>query len=73
MEFKIYETKKGNNIFRIEEDYPEVGAYLYVINKGKCIKDFLQNSVETCKCFALEEYGIPIEDWSLIDTSNNIL
>lgn len=50
-------------LFKIEEDHPEVGAYLYLYKDGKCIKDFLQNDIENCKQFALDEYGVPKEIW----------
>ena len=66
MEFRIYEARQDNIIFRIEEDYPEVGAYLYIIENGKCIKDFLQNSIESCQSIAFEEYNIPKTRWKLI-------
>ena len=66
-EFKIFETVRDNTIYRIEEDHPLVGAYLYVFKEGKCIEDYLQNNVEECKLFALEEYCIEIDSWKIID------
>lgn len=55
MEFKIFESLiKEGIVFRIKEDYPEIGAYLYVIKNGKCIQDYLQDSIEICKLFAFE-------------------
>jgi hypothetical protein len=65
MIFKVYEVTQNNTIFRIEEDYPEVGVYLYVFENGKCIKDYLQDNIEECKLFALKEYNIPIGNWKL--------
>ncbi len=53
MEFKIFEAKHNNLVFKIEEDYHEVGAYLYVYEAGNCIKDFLQNDIYTCKNFRI--------------------
>lgn len=61
--FKVYEAECGGLKLRIEEDYPEVGAYLYVFKGDKCIKDFLQNNVSDCKELALEEYKVPINQW----------
>ncbi len=61
MEFKILETVWGKTNYIIEEDLPEVGAYLYCFENEICINDYLQNSIEECKMFALEEFGIPIE------------
>ena len=66
MDFKVYQTVRDYTVFRIEEDYPEVGAYLYIIENGKCLKDYLQDSIEVCKSLALEEYGIPVDSWNLI-------
>ena len=63
--FNIYESTQGNYTFRIEEDYPEVGVYLYVYEVGHCIEDYLQNDIDTCKAIALEEYNVPIDSWDL--------
>ena len=71
MMFKIYEAAQGDTIYRIEEDYPEVGAYLYVIKNSICINDYLQNDVESCKSFALEKYGISMKNWNLILNRNS--
>lgn len=65
MEFMVFEVRQNNKLFRIEEDYPEVGVYLYVYENGECIKDYLQNDIQTCKLIALEEYNIPQEKWEL--------
>jgi len=66
MEFKIFETNYNNKVFRIEEDYPEVGAYLYIYEDGICIKDFLQNSIKDCMEIALEKYQITFDKWNKI-------
>ena len=63
MEFKIFEAEHNNLVFKIEEDYPEVGVYLYVYENGNCIRDFLQNDVDTCKDLAYEEYQVPLDKW----------
>ena len=64
MEFKILEAEKDNLKFIIEEDFPEVGVYLYIFKDGKCIKDYLQNNIEICKAQAFEEYGVSLSEWS---------
>ncbi len=66
MAYKIYEVIQGDTVYKIEEDNPGVGSYLYVFENGKCIKDYLQNSIDLCKSFAFEEFGVPIERWNLI-------
>ena len=66
MKFKIFEAQYENKFLKIEEDYPEVGVYLYVFENGKCIKDYLQNDIETCKLIAFEEYNIPQNSWVFV-------
>jgi len=63
MEFKILKASCKNWEFKIEEDYPEVGVYLYVFKNGECIRDTLQNDVETCKEIAFEDYQLPFDAW----------
>jgi len=63
MSFKLIHAQHSNFILLIEEDYPEVGAYLYVYEGKVCIKDFLQNDIEACKALAYEEYQVPLNSW----------
>ncbi len=63
---KYYETEYNRKVFRIEEDYPEVGAYLFVHENGKCIFDYLQNSIKDCMEFAAEQFSVPIDSWNEI-------
>ncbi|MDR1054432.1 MAG: hypothetical protein LBL90_01055 [Prevotellaceae bacterium] len=63
--FKVYEYLQGNRIFKIEEDYLEVGAYLYVYENERCIYDYLQDDIEMCKEFAFEEFNVPMNSWIL--------
>lgn len=63
MNFKVLEANYNNKKFIIEEDYPEVGAYLYVYENGKCIKDYLQENIEICKIFALQNFDVPLDKW----------
>jgi len=64
MEFRILETSYGGRIFKIEEDYPEIGSYLYIYENEKCVKDYLQNDIGTCKQIALKYYGVPLNKWT---------
>jgi hypothetical protein len=57
--------------FVIEEDHPNVGAYLYVYQGGKCVRDFLQNDEAMCIEIAFENYGVPRELWSEIGDEDN--
>ena len=48
----------------IEEDSPEIGAYLYVHDtKGNCIADYLQDDVDSCKMQAYEIFGVAPNSW----------
>ena len=66
---KLFEAEFDNLCFRIEEDDPEVGAYLYVFTGGNCIRDYLQNSVHDCRQFAFDEYGVPVGTWYEVKNS----
>ncbi|MEP0366355.1 MAG: hypothetical protein ABJN36_03235 [Cyclobacteriaceae bacterium] len=68
--FKVFEAKYDGFLFKIEEDYPEVGVYLYVYEGGNCIKDFLQNDIGTCKQLAFEEYQVPLDKWIRSESHN---
>ena len=57
------QARRNGLLFKIEEDNPDVGAYLYVYENGKCIQDTLQIGVETCKIIACREYGVGNEEW----------
>lgn len=63
MKFRILTVEHDEFSFRIEEDLPQVGAYLYVYKDDMCIKDYLQNNIEDCKEIAREKYGVPVEKW----------
>ena len=65
MEFKILEANYNGKKYRIEEDYPEVGSYLYVYEEEKCIKDYLQDDIATCKQIAFKDYKVPLDKWVL--------
>ncbi len=63
MQFKIFEAIYNEMRFRIEEDYPKVGAYLYIYKNDYCIRDDLQNNIKDCMEIALEDYGVPLINW----------
>jgi hypothetical protein len=53
----------NGNRFEIVQDEPEVGVYLYVYDNRQCVRDILQNDVETCIEIAFEDYGVPKDVW----------
>ncbi|MEW6609826.1 MAG: hypothetical protein AB1414_20680 [bacterium] len=68
--FKLlaYTTKEPRLKLIIEEDFVEVGFYLYVfpIDSKKSIADFLQNSLEDTLEFAKSNYGIEKDEWKKV-------
>jgi len=61
MQFKKLVSYSNGKKFIIDEDLPEVGAYLYIYDGERCIYDCLQDSIAICKELALEKYNIPLE------------
>ena len=61
-EIMLTAIHKGNK-FEIVQDKPEVGVYLYVYDDDRCIRDELQNDIETCVEIAFEDYGVPKAIW----------
>ena len=53
----------GSRTYRIDDDFPEIGAYLRVFERDVDLCDYLQDDVQACKDFAMEEYGVPIDAW----------
>lgn len=50
--------------YRIEEDLPDVGWYLYRDDEnGDNTHDYLQDNLEIAVSFAESEFGIPKENW----------
>ncbi len=71
MEFKKHIAYNNNFTFIIDEDFPNVGAAIYICENYKVIKDYFQKSVQICKEQAFEEYGVPIEDWEELNDFSN--
>ena len=66
MNLKVLECEHNDKKFVIKEDYPEIGAYLYVYKENKCIEDYLQNDIHICKIIAFEEFNVPMDKWELV-------
>lgn len=52
--------------YEIECD-PHVGFYLYVYEGDKCIRDYLQDTLEIAIECAWEDYGVPKDSWKEIE------
>jgi hypothetical protein len=45
---------------------PLVGFYLYVFENGKCIRDYLQDTLELAIEFAWEDFSVPKDAWKKV-------
>jgi hypothetical protein len=63
MERKRLTAEYCGVVCEIEEDKPDVGAYLYVFLTEEIHYDYLQHSIIDCQEFALEEFDIPLNRW----------
>lgn len=57
-------NSKGQH-FLIKED-SKAGYYFFVYENGKCIWDDLQDTVETTKRLALQNYNVPLSAWKSV-------
>ena len=67
VERKRLRAEYNGIVFEIEEDKPEVGAYLYVYKPDE-VYDDLQNSIKDCQEIALEDFGVPMNSWKYVDS-----
>jgi hypothetical protein len=65
--YRKYEAVLGNLRCVIEEDFPEVGWYLYVYKDEKGVADHLQDSLEIAISQAEKDYGVPSDSWKEIE------
>lgn len=54
----------NSRYFEIHHD-PLVGFYLYVFERKKCVRDYLQDTLELAMNHAWEEYGVRKEIWEI--------
>lgn len=52
--------------FVIEHD-ETVGYYLYVFEDGRCVRDYLQNSLDGAINFAFAQFNVPKKLWAKAD------
>ena len=67
MHFKKFEATHNGLKFIIEEDLPGVGVSLLIYSGDNCTHDYLQDTIDMCKLFALEDYEVPENSWKRID------
>lgn len=63
MEYRKFKAQHGEFTFLLEEDFSEVGVYMYISKAGKGFRDELQDSIDICKRRAYREYGVPLDAW----------
>ena len=63
MEYKKIKAQHKEFTFLIEEDFPEVGVYMYINKNGEGFRDELQDSIDICKRRAHREYRVPLDAW----------
>lgn len=51
--------------FTIETEGPDVGGYFLWVKRddGADLDEVFEDTVERCKMFALEKYGVPLNSW----------
>ncbi|GAB3302551.1 hypothetical protein GCM10027348_29460 [Hymenobacter tenuis] len=64
MHFKTFVATTPDLTFKIEEDSPDIGVYLYVYSNGHCTFDDLQDTIQDCMEIAEEYYGLPLSAWT---------
>ncbi|MDR3624156.1 MAG: hypothetical protein P4L16_03330 [Chlamydiales bacterium] len=52
--------------YEIKHD-PLVGFYLYVFEDDKCIRDYLQDTLELAMECAWEDFGVPKDAWKKVE------
>lgn len=73
IKYKELECRFGDYRFKIEEDLPDIGWFLYVYDlNNKCIADYLQDNLESVVDFAFEEYQVPKNSWIEVGTKNYV-
>jgi hypothetical protein len=57
MDFKKFEAKFNGQLYEIDQDFPEVGAYLFIYEDNVCIRYELQNTIKICMERAFKKLG----------------
>ncbi len=63
---RVWEARKDEWLYRIEEDPPDIGFYFRGFRSGADMFDYLQDTDEICIEFANKEFGVPTDAWELI-------
>ncbi|NBR84928.1 MAG: hypothetical protein EBY09_22040 [Verrucomicrobia bacterium] len=63
----VLRAAHGGRRFRIEFGGEGIGYYLYVYDGERCTHDYLQDTLDIARRFALERLGVPTESWTDAD------
>jgi hypothetical protein len=55
---------QGTRRFEIASDGSPVGFYLFVYEGTRCTHDYVQETIESAKESAVEQFGVPLESWT---------
>ncbi len=66
MKWKVAPHSPKHRYYEIKHD-PSVGFYLYVFENGKCICDYLQDTLELAMECAWEDFGVPKNAWEKVE------
>ena len=66
MEWKAIDQSLKSRYYKIKHD-PSVGFYLYIFENGKCIHDYLQDTLELAIECAWEDFGVRKNAWKKIE------
>jgi hypothetical protein len=66
MKWQVKLDSLTSRYYEIKHD-PLVGFYLYVFEDGKCIRDYLQDTLELAMECAWEDFGVPKEAWKKVE------
>jgi hypothetical protein len=70
-DMKKFISKYDNRTFIINEDFPGIGFYIYAYDRdGKNTHDYLQDDLDMAKLCALDEFGVPADSWTEVQTAN---
>ncbi|MEM7102734.1 MAG: hypothetical protein AAF502_06315 [Bacteroidota bacterium] len=62
--YQIWTAEHDNCKYKIEEDSPTFGWYVFRYNKrGVCTHDYVQHDLEMAISFAEMQFSVPKENW----------
>lgn len=66
MKWKATLPSSNSKHYEIKYD-PPVGFYLHVFERDKCIRDYLQDTLDVAMECAWEDFGVPKNAWKKVE------